>query len=322
MKLHQKLLWVLGLVALGAFSLAGFLSYVGFIPRMTAYRALTAMWYEPTIGLIAGAVFLFLLALSIYLPISTWLKAEGGVVTFSNPLGTVEISREVVSRFIRRVGQEMGEVEGVKVEIKPVDEGARCYVTLAVCSEAEGGIPRLLNSFQELVKKHLVETVGVADVKEVKVKVTKIFSEKRGSEVNKGEKIARFKELGKTLDHLAGRIRGRTQEELEKGADEIKDWGTRLDKLGEKIKKTTQEGMEKFSVEAKGMVQAAKLRSGIRETQKKLDSLVKELGERTYRLHLKKKIGNVELKKLGGKITQIRKEIAAREKRIQRLREK
>ncbi len=213
-------------------------------------------------------------------------------------------------------------VEGVRVEIKPVEEGIQCYVTLAASSEREGGLPRLLNNFQELVKKHIVETVGVPDVKEVKVKVTKILSERRRSEVTKGEKMARFKELGKALDHLAERIRGRTQEELKKGQDEIKEWGTRLDELGEKIKKTTQEGIEKFSVETKEMVQVAKLRSQIRETQKKLDSLVMELGKETYRLHLKKKIGNVELKKLGGQITQIRKDITAREKRIQRLRER
>jgi len=41
-----------------------------------------------------------------------------------------------------------------------------------------------------------------------------------------------------------------------------------------------------------------------------------ELGQKTYHLHLAKKIGNVELRKLGGKITQFRKEIEGKEKDI------
>ncbi|GAH94459.1 unnamed protein product, partial [marine sediment metagenome] len=35
--------------------------------------------------------------------------------------------------------------------------------------------PRLVNDFQEMVKKYLVEQVGIPDVKKVEVRVTKIF---------------------------------------------------------------------------------------------------------------------------------------------------
>ena len=179
MKVHQKVLWAVGLVALGAFSLAGFLSDVGLIPRMTAYRALTRMWYELSITITAGAVFLFLLALSIYLPVSTWLRGRGrsGVITVSNPLGPVELSTEAVSKFIQRLGEEMQGVEGVRVRVEAEDEGVECYVTLAAHSEVEGGIPRLTKDFQEFVKKNLLEIVGVSDVKKVEVKITKILPE-------------------------------------------------------------------------------------------------------------------------------------------------
>ena len=177
MRAYQKVLWVVGLVALGAFSLAGFLSDVGLIPRMTAYRALTRMWYELSITITAGAVFLFLLALSIYLPISTWLRGRGGVITVSNPLGPVELSTEAVSKFIQRLGEEMQGVEGVRVRVEAQAEGVECYVTLAAHSEVEGGIPRLTKDFQEFVKKNLLETVGVPDVKKVEVKITKILPE-------------------------------------------------------------------------------------------------------------------------------------------------
>ena len=177
MKVHQKVLWAVGLVALGAFSLAGFLSDVGLIPRMTAYRALTRMWYELSITITAGAVFLFLLALSIYLPISTWLRGRGGVITVSNPLGPVELSTDAVSRFLQRLGEEIQGVEGVRVRVEAQAEGVECYVTLAAHSEVEGGIPRLTKDLQEFVKKTLLEIVGDSDVKKVEVKITKILPE-------------------------------------------------------------------------------------------------------------------------------------------------
>ena len=177
MRVYQKVLWVVGLVALGAFSLAGFLSDVGFIPRMIVYRALTRMWYELSITITAGAVFLFLLALSIYLPISRWLRGRGRVITVSNPLGPVELSTEAVSKFLQRLGEEMQGVEGARVRVEAQAEGVECYVTLAVHSEGEGGIPRVTKDFQEFVKKNLLEIVGVSDVKKVEVKVTKILPE-------------------------------------------------------------------------------------------------------------------------------------------------
>ena len=175
MRAYQKVLWGIGFVALGAFSLAGFLLDVGLISRMTIYRALTRMWYELPITLTTGAVFLFLLALSIYLPISRWLQGAGGVITVSNPLGPVELSTETVSRFIQRVGEQMQGVEGVKVRVEVKNEAVQCYVTLAAHSEVEGGIPRLTKDFQEMVKKNLLEIVGVPEVKKVEVRVTKIF---------------------------------------------------------------------------------------------------------------------------------------------------
>jgi len=179
MRTYQKILWVVGLVALGAFSLAGFLTDVGFIPRITAYRALTRMWYELTVALAAGAVFLFLFALSIYLPISTWFRGGAArVITFSNPLGPVNVSIEAISKFVQRVVEKMEEVREARIRIKPVEEGVELYVTLSAYGEAEGGMPRLVNDFQEMVKKCLVEQVGVPNVKKVQVRVTRIFQQR------------------------------------------------------------------------------------------------------------------------------------------------
>ncbi len=136
------------------------------------------------------------------------------------------------------------------------------------------------------------------------------------------KKMGGFEELGKKLDKLAKKTRSRTQEGVEKTRAEAKNWGEKIDKLGEKIKKTTQEGIEKFALETKEIGQVAKLRSEVRQRKKEMESFLKELGEKTYQLHLEKKIGNVELKKLGSKITKLKKGIESKEKDIQRLRER
>ena len=140
--------------------------------------------------------------------------------------------------------------------------------------------------------------------------------------MKKGQATWKFQELGKKLDQLAERMRGRTQEEAEKAGAEIKEWGKRLDELGGKIKKTTQEGIERFSLETKERIEVAKLKSEIREREKDIDNLTKQLGANTYQLHLEKKIGHVELKKLGGVITHLKKSIVAKEREIRRLRQK
>jgi len=131
-----------------------------------------------------------------------------------------------------------------------------------------------------------------------------------------------FEELGKKLDKLAGKIKSRTREGVEKTRGEAEDWREKIDELGEKIKKTTQEGIEKFALETKEIGRVTKLRSEIRQRKKEMESFLKELGEKTYQLHLEKRIGNVELKKLGSKITKLKKDIESKEKDIQRLRER
>ena len=131
-----------------------------------------------------------------------------------------------------------------------------------------------------------------------------------------------FKELGKKLDNLVEKIKSITQEGMEKTAEEARDWKKKLDELGEKIKKTTQEGIERFAFETKELVRVTKLRSEIRGEKKKIESVLEELGEKTYQLHLEKKIGYMELKKLGSKITKLRKTIETKEKDILRLRKK
>lgn len=134
--------------------------------------------------------------------------------------------------------------------------------------------------------------------------------------------VGGFEELGRRLDKLAERIRTTTQSGVEKTAREAKDWREKLDELGDKIKKTTQEGIERFATETKEFGQITRLRSQIRQEKKDIENVFRQIGEKTYELHLQKKIGNKELKHLGAGITRLRKDIEAKERQIQSLRGK
>lgn len=140
--------------------------------------------------------------------------------------------------------------------------------------------------------------------------------------MKKSGKTGGFQELGKKLDEIAEAVGERAEKGAEKAGTEIKDWRRTLDELGEKVKKAAQEGVEKSTLEIKEMVEVTKLRSEMRQVEREIESALKELGEKTYRLHLEKRIGNVELKKLGAKVTRLRKTIETKEKDIGRLREK
>ncbi len=129
-----------------------------------------------------------------------------------------------------------------------------------------------------------------------------------------------FEELGKKLDKLARGIKADTQSKAERTVKEAKEWGKKLDELGEGVKKTVQEGLEKFVTQTKGLGQSTRLRLQIREGKKDIEEIIRQIGEKAYQLHLQKKIGNVELKKLGAKVTRLKKDIQAKEKQIQRLR--
>lgn len=131
-----------------------------------------------------------------------------------------------------------------------------------------------------------------------------------------------FEELGRKLDKLAGEIRTAAQDGIERTAKEAKDWREKLDGLGEKIRKTTQEGVEWFAKETKEFGEISKLRLQMRQAEKDINDFFGEMGEKTYELHLQKKIGNVELKSLGARITKLKREIEKKKKRIQSLKEK
>jgi len=174
MRIYQKAFWVIGLIALAALSLGGFLINIGFVPRFVIFGTLTVLEQDIAIRLAALVIFGFLFALSIYLPIVTWVKGgRDATIPLRNPLGEIEISQRAVCEFIQRVGKEVQGVEDIKANIKSTEEGVDVLLTLS--AQAQGEIPRLIDELQTVVKNYLNKTVGIENVREIKVKVAKIL---------------------------------------------------------------------------------------------------------------------------------------------------
>jgi len=94
----------------------------------------------------------------------------------------------------------------------------------------------------------------------------------------------------------------------------FEELGKKLDKLTEEVKTVAQGG--------KGFGEINKLRLQIRRMEKDINDLLEQTGIKTYELHLQKKIGNIQLKSLGAKITRLKKEMETKKKRIQNLKKR
>ena len=173
MRFYQKIILGVGLVALAAFSLGGALVAAGVFSRFVVVGALSALEQDPVTRFVSLVVFLFLLGMSIYFPFSFRRKAQKATVPLKNPLGEVEISQKAISEFVQRIGKEVEGVEDLEAGIKSSDEGLDVYLTLS--AQAKGEIPRLIDELQTVVKNYLTSTIGIENVREIKVKVAKIL---------------------------------------------------------------------------------------------------------------------------------------------------
>jgi len=173
MRICKRMLWGIIVVALALLSLGGFLVSLEILPRFAIMGALTTLEQQLLIKGIFVCLFGFLFVLSIALPLLTREKRGGTVIPLKNPLGEVEISQKAICGFIQRVGKGVEGVEDIKANIKLAEEGVDVYLTLS--AQAQGEIPRLIDELQTVVKNYLNNTVGIENVREVKVKVAKII---------------------------------------------------------------------------------------------------------------------------------------------------
>ena len=173
MRVFKRILWGIIVVALAFLSLAGFFISLEIIPRFAVLGALTALEQQLLIKGISICLFGFLFVLSIALPFLGREKREGAVVSLKNPLGEMEISQKAICGFIQRIGKGVEGVEDIKADIKLTEEGVDVYLTLS--AQGQGEIPRLIDELQTVVKNYLNNTVGIENVREIKVKVAKIL---------------------------------------------------------------------------------------------------------------------------------------------------
>ncbi len=173
MRVCKRILWGIIVVTLALLSLAGFFISLEIIPRFAILGALTALEQQLLTKGIFICLFGFLFVLSIALPLLTRKKRESAVVSLKNPLGEMEISQKAICGFIQRIGKGVEGVEDIKADIKLAEEGVDVYLTLS--AQGQGEIPRLIDELQTVVKNYLNNTVGIENVREVKVKVAKIL---------------------------------------------------------------------------------------------------------------------------------------------------
>ena len=169
----KKVLWGIVVVTLALFSLGGFLVSLEIIPRDVITGVLTGLEEQLLIKGIFVSFFGFLFVLSIALFLSARERAKDAIIPLKNPLGEVEISQKAICEFIQRVGKEVEGVEDIKARIKSNDEGMDVYLVLS--AQAQGEIPRLIDELQTVVKNYLNNTVGIENIREIKVKVAKIL---------------------------------------------------------------------------------------------------------------------------------------------------
>lgn len=169
----KKVLWGIVVVTLALFSLGGFLVSLEIIPRIVIMGVLTGFEEQLLIKGIFVSFFGFIFVLSIALFLSTRERARDAIIPLKNPLGEVEISQKAICEFIQRVGKEVEGVEDIKARIKSNDEGMDVYLVLS--AQAQGEIPRLIDELQTVVKNYLNNTVGIENIREIKVKVAKIL---------------------------------------------------------------------------------------------------------------------------------------------------
>jgi len=173
MQTYQKVLWAAGICALAFLSLMGFLIVMGLFPKVLIFGMLTTVDQVLRIRLASAAIFIFLFGLSLYLPFSMRRGAGKSVIYLKNPLGAIEISQRAICEFIERVGKQVEGVEDIKAAIKSDEEGVDVFLTLS--AKAEGEVPRLIDELQTVIKNYLAHTLGIENVREIKVKVTKLL---------------------------------------------------------------------------------------------------------------------------------------------------
>ncbi len=127
----------------------------------------------------AGIGGLIILLSMLYLVTFGPRRQKKRYITYDSGSGSVSISDNAVREYIRKLSGEFGMV--VSIEPKIRTERDAISIDLDVKLVAGSRIPEISQALQERVRESLREGLGIADVKEVKVRIQEIVGEPSAS---------------------------------------------------------------------------------------------------------------------------------------------
>lgn len=95
------------------------------------------------------------------------------LIVLNSEAGTVGVSIDAVEEFVKRKGEAVRGVRNLQVHANVEDTGLVIHNRIVL--ELQRNIPEFIHEFQSLIHRELTVTLGLQNVKEVKVLIHKIF---------------------------------------------------------------------------------------------------------------------------------------------------
>ncbi len=124
----------------------------------------------PLYGVVGGLIFVLLALL--YLVTLAPRRPPVRYISFDSEGGDISISNGAVRDFIRKVGEEFGAVISLEPRLRS-DKGL-ISIDLDVKIQAGTRIPELSQMLQDRIRESIRDGLGIAEVREIKVRVQEI----------------------------------------------------------------------------------------------------------------------------------------------------
>lgn len=148
----------------------GFLVYANLLNNGMRDRVFSFVQGMPLVGAAVGVA--LILILLVYLATFGPPKPRARFIAFESDNGSVSISVDAVTEFIRKLGDEFGAI--VSMEPRISSEKTLISIHLDVKIQAGSRIPELSQTLQNRVRESIRDGLGIVEVREIKVKVKEI----------------------------------------------------------------------------------------------------------------------------------------------------
>jgi len=159
--------WIAGTFVLGSALLASFFGMT--FAALTLENIFSFITRSPW-PLIFGILFLAVSLAFIFFALRDLRKDQ--YIAFDNPNGAVTISVKAVEDFIYRIVKDYGEIKELFPKIRPQNEGVSIQIELILWAGTH--IPDITERIQAEVKKQTQSMLGIENIANVEIKVTKI----------------------------------------------------------------------------------------------------------------------------------------------------